>query len=376
MMSFKRSFNRSLALAGVGLALSLVLGSCSNDTGNRTTAVGPGGDSVGEIGLQLQIAPGVTINTVNWTISNATSGFVRSGSVNEQFSNTISFQVGGIPAGAGYSIALSATSVDGSFSCSGSASFSVTAGATTSVGITLTCSAGAADAGTIVVSGTKQICANIDSLSVAPLETTVNNPIALSATASAGTITPTFSWTASAGTFDNAASASPIFTCPATPGPVTITVSVSPGAPACPTTTSQSVTVTCDTLNPTFTNVYANIIGVRCIGCHRPGGSGVNVGMLDMSTQARAYMNLVNVNAAGVGAGTSGITCASVSPSLTRVSPGSSAGSLIFNKVHSKLAGTPPPCGSPMPLPATAAPLTQAQVDLIAAWIDAGAQND
>ena len=68
--------------------------------------------------------------------------------------------------------------------------------------------------------------------------------------------------------------------------------------------------MTCDTLNPTFTNVYANVIGVRCTGCHRPGGGGVTLGMLDMST------------------------------------------------------------------PAAASPLTQAQVDLIRRWIEAGARSD
>ena len=92
------------------------------------------------------------------------------------------------------------------------------------------------------------------------------------------------------------------------------------------------MTVTCDTLNPTFTNVYTNIIGARCTGCHRPGGGGFTVGMLDMSTPATAYASLVSVNAAGVGAGTSGVTCASVSPPLPRVSPGNSAGSLLFTR--------------------------------------------
>jgi hypothetical protein len=155
-----------------------------------------------------------------------------------------------------------------------------------------------------------------------------------------------------------------------------ITVTASPTAPSCPTTSSQSVTVTCDTLTPTFTNVYANVIGARCTGCHRPGGSGVNVGMLDMSTQARAYANLVNVNAAGTGAGTSGITCASLSPPMARVSPGNSGASLLFNKVSSKITATLAACGSPMPLPATGAPLTQAQVDLIQSWINGGALNN
>ena len=151
-----------------------------------------------------------------------------------------------------------------------------------------------------------------------PLETTVNSSIALSATATAGSLTPTFAWTATAGSFDNATSATPMFTCPATPATVTITLAVSPSAAGC-TSATQSVDVTCDTLIPTFTNVYANVIGARCTGCHRPGGSGVNVGMLDMSTQATAYANLVGVTSAGTGAGTSGVTCASVA--MPRVPP-------------------------------------------------------
>jgi hypothetical protein len=154
---------------------------------------------------------------------------------------------------------------------------------------------------------------------------------------------------------------------------VTITVAVSPTATGC-ASASQSVDVLCDTLNPTFTNVYANVIGARCTGCHRPGSSGVNVGMLDMSTQAVAYTNLVGVPSAGTGAGTSGITCASIM--MPRVSAGNATGSLLYNKVASKLTAVTPACGSPMPLPATASALTQAQVDLIAAWIGAGALND
>ena len=93
-----------------------------------------------------------------------------------------------------------------------------------------------------------------------------------------------------------------------------------------------------------------------------------------MSTQAAAYTNLVGVASAGTGAGTSMITCASIA--MPRVAAGNAAGSLLFNKVSSKLAGVNAACGSPMPLPATAVPLTQAQVDLIGAWIGAGAMND
>jgi hypothetical protein len=225
-----------------------------------------------------------------------------------------------------------------------------------------------------VVTGTAQVCANIDALDAAPLETSVNGTIALAATASAGSVTPTFAWSATAGSFDNAASKTPTFTCPATPGSVTITLSVSPGTASCDSITSESVTVTCGTLNPTFTNVYNSIISQRCVSCHRPGGGGFNVGRLDMSTADNAFANLVGVPAQGTGAGTSGVMCGTTG--LTRVVPGDAAASLIFNKTNSKLLGVLAPCGSPMPTPAAAPPLTAGQVELIRGWIAAGALND
>ncbi|HEY0480551.1 MAG TPA: hypothetical protein VGD37_23705 [Kofleriaceae bacterium] len=357
----------------IGLTWVAAIAACVGSLGG---CLGDAQEDMGTLDMALQIGPGVTINTVNWTISNTTSGFTRSSSVTVRFSNTVTFQAGAIPAGAGYSIALNATSVDGAFTCTGSAGFSVTAKTTTPVTVLINCSTTPPGQGTVVVTGTTQICVNLDSLSASPLETAVNTPITLSATASAGSVVPTFAWTATAGMFDNATSASPTFTCPSTPGPVTITVTASPSAATCNTVTSQSVTVTCDTLQPTFTNVYATILGVRCTGCHRPGAGGVTVGMLDMSTPTAAFTNLVGVAAQGIGAGTSGITCASVMPPLVRVASGDAANSLLFNKVHSKLVAAPAPCGSPMPLPAASAPLTAAEVDLIAAWINAGAHND
>src|SRR5262245_55052677 len=363
----ERSSRVSTVVAGILMAAALLGPGCASEADEGPT---------GSLSMELQIAPGVTINSVAFTINNAGTGFSKTGTVNVRFSNTISFQTGAIPAGPGYTITLSATSADGSFSCSGSAPFTVASGTTTSVGLTLSCSTAPAGQGTIVVNGTTQICANLDSISASPLETAVGTPIALSATGSAGPVPVTFAWTATAGTFDNVLSATPVFTCPATPGPVTISVTVVPSAASCTTITTQSVTVTCDTLNPTFTNVYATILGARCTGCHRPGGGGVTVGMLDMSTAAAAYANLVGVNASGIGAGTSGVTCASLSPPAVRVLANDAANSLLVNKLQSKISGTLAACGSPMPLPATAVPLRQSEVDLISAWIAAGAPNN
>jgi hypothetical protein len=357
-----RLFRIAMLFASVSLAPACTVGGASDD------------ENTGTIDMSLQLGSSVVIDSVNWTISNATTGYSRSSTVNTRFSNSLQFLAGAIPAGIGYEILLTATSTDGAFSCTGSASFTVSVGAITPISLTFNCSSTPPGQGGIVVVGTTQVCANLDSLGVSPLAASVDAQISLSASASAGSLPTSLAWTATAGTFDDPSSATPTFTCPSSPGPVTITVVALPSAATCPNVTTQSVTVACEALDPTFTNVYSKIIGVRCIGCHKPASSGVTIGMLDMSTPDAAYSNLVGVSAQGTGAGTSGITCAS--SGLVRVVPGNAATSLLFNKTHSKLLGVLAPCGSPMPAGGTSVPLTAAQVDLISRWIDGGAVND
>jgi len=350
----------------VAAILSLMIG-CS-------TAPDP---QMGSMTVDLDLAPGVSIDTASWTISNAATGYMRSGTVDVRFSSVLAFQVGALPAGSGYTIALTATSVDGAFHCAGSAEFEVSASTITPVGVALYCSAAGSGTGTVTVTGTTQICATLTALEASPLETSVNSPIALSATGTAGALPVSYVWTATAGAFDNPDSEAPTFTCPATPGPATISVTVFPSASGCDTVASRSVTVTCSAAGapPTFTTVYTTIIESHCTGCHHPGGGGVTVGQLDMSAQDLAYANLVGVAAQGTGAGASGVACASAMPPLVRVVPGAAASSLLFNKVHAKVTGADPPCGSPMP-PGTSPALTEDEVSLIAAWIDAGAPNN
>jgi hypothetical protein len=363
----------------LGYAVLFALGASAPCGLGCSSASPPPAESLGSVGLQLQLAPGVSIGSVAWTISNAATSFSESGAVNVQSSDRIAFQVGGLASGGGYTIVLTATTIDGSLSCAGSATFAVSPGTTAAVAVTLYC-AGAADSGSAAVTATTQVCANITALSASPTETSVGSTIALSSAASAGSIAPTFAWTASAGTLSDPTAAAPTFTCPDTPGPVTVTLTASPSAAGCTTTSTESLTVNCDALTPTFTNVYASIISSHCTSCHQPGKGGVTTGMLDMSTQGLAYADLVGVAAAGVGAGASGVLCSSLGvnadagPQLLRVVPGDSADSLIYEKVNAKVVGVNAPCGNSMPSSGVA--LTPDQVALIAAWINAGAPND
>lgn len=113
-----------------------------------------------------------------------------------------------------------------------------------------------------------------------------------------------------------------------------------------------------DPMAPTFTEIYTTIIDGTCnaAGCH-----GGGAGNLDMSNQTDAYDNLVGVAAAGGACSSTG---------QNRVEAGDSAASILWVKVN----GGPDLCGSQMPL--AQGPLSSTEVDMIAAWIDAGAAND
>jgi phospholipase C len=214
---------------------------------------GKGHDNEGTIGMQLTLPGGEQINSVAWTITgpNGAATVVKTGTVNVGNSATVNFQIGSVPAGTGYTITLSATTPDGTVSCAGSATFTAMARTTTAVSVTLRCTTAGPDSGTIAVSATTVNCGTVNFASASPSETTVGNSLAL--TASAGGPNPgaiTYTWSAPSGSFDNASSATPNFTCSA-PGAVTLTLKVTdgpvPSTNSCdPALSTSTVTVNCD----------------------------------------------------------------------------------------------------------------------------------
>lgn len=116
---------------------------------------------------------------------------------------------------------------------------------------------------------------------------------------------------------------------------------------------------------PTFTEVYLAVIRQRCTPCHTGSGedaTGVTLGQLDMSTQAKAHANLVNVIAQGSECQTPW--------NYVRVSPGNLDKSVLYDKIAPGVQT----CGKKMPL--DRAPLSHAELVLIADWIRAGAHDD
>ena len=222
----------------------------------------------GTIGLELQLSPGITLSTVNYLIMNPSlSGFTTiSGTIDVSGSQTIGVTLT-LPAASGYSLTLSATDTNSDACAAGPAFFSVTAGSSTSVGLTLVCSETidsgvnepdvgigtvvfTADASlqTTIVRGT---CAAATSLVAAPNETDVGHPITLTATGidpndQSSDVTLTWAGTGSAGSLVNSSGASNTFNC-TSPGTemVTVTASITGGA-SCPSIGSLTVTLTCD----------------------------------------------------------------------------------------------------------------------------------
>jgi FG-GAP repeat len=207
----------------------------------------------GSIGASLTLPAGQVVNAVQWSVTgpNGSTMVVKSGTVGVGNSQTVSFTVSGIPAGSGYRILLSATSVDGTASCTGAATFNVLPRMTTGVTVLVQCNPAGQGGHGVLVSGQGFNCAAVDGVSANPLEATVGSSIALIATASAPVPADiTYSWSAPSGHFDSNTSATPQFTCGA-PGsvPVTLVVGDGPvpdGAVCDPNVATATIDVQCD----------------------------------------------------------------------------------------------------------------------------------
>ncbi|HWZ92938.1 MAG TPA: hypothetical protein VNW92_28930 [Polyangiaceae bacterium] len=230
-----------MTLAAVGACAGVV--GCSSTGEQQSSAPSP--EKSGEVGLSLSVGGGITINSASYTITGP-NAFSKTGTIDLSAATAFSATIGGIPAGNGYTITLSATATDGSTTCGGSASFNVAARATTAVKVSLDCHQ-AARTGSVSVNGVLNICPVIDALSANPSEVNVGSSIALSGSAHDSDNGPspvTYKWSATSGTFSDASAQNPTFTCTAV-GVSTITLVASDGDTAAGCADTLTATVTC-----------------------------------------------------------------------------------------------------------------------------------
>ena len=148
MISSKIGTNMStrrwwLGISGIaGLALAALTSGCQTapaavaDPGSG--AANPGQSAPGSLSVALVVPPNFQINTISYQLTN--TGFSQAGNLNVAQSGSVSGVIGGIPAGTGYTLALSASDVAQKFtSCTGSSTVAVTAGATTPVSVNIEC---------------------------------------------------------------------------------------------------------------------------------------------------------------------------------------------------------------------------------------------
>ncbi len=249
---------RQISLACVVAALGVAVGCSSSQEPTGSGSVNP--TTAGSISLALD-AGGVQFDTVAYSITGPHS-FTKTGNIDVSKSGSISATIGPIPAGTGFEITLTTTSSDGTEACSGSATFNVTAHQVTSVSVHLTCHQGTRN-GSVLVNGTLNVCPVIDAIAANPTEVLVGGAVGLNASAEDADSGPSplsYQWTASSGVLSNASIATPRFTC-TTPGPATLTVSVSDGDPAAGCADTQSVTVNCTAIPASNTCALGNGAG-------------------------------------------------------------------------------------------------------------------
>jgi hypothetical protein len=187
------------------MAVAFAVAGCAGEGINE----GP----VGSIDLNLEIAPGLEIDVVEYEVSGNDIEPITGIIPVDAFGSTISAHIGGIPTGTGYQIVLSAVTTDGEIECMGSAMFDIVAGEATSVSVTMLC--GDVDQfGSVIVNGETSFCPIVSFFSVAPLQTSVGNDLLLRAEGTARDGDPVLTtWTATGGSVADPNAAETTYTC-------------------------------------------------------------------------------------------------------------------------------------------------------------------
>ena len=223
------------ALAGLALIGVLGGGCAGQGTGAPT----------GEVRLALSLPDGTSVSSVTWKVLSATNAVVVSGTLATSGSQRPSF-IASLPSAVGDTVNMTATTSAG-VTCAGTSDpFDVIAGHAVTVDVDIVCGATATDggSGTIIVSGTfvpGDHCPVLTTWLISPQAAGAADPIDVTVGASdedSGDVL-SYAWTATAGTFTNAASTTTQYHCGPT-GAQTLTVRVSDNHAPVPCTSSIS----------------------------------------------------------------------------------------------------------------------------------------
>ena len=122
-------------------------------------------EGVGELRMDLTLPDGALAGAIAYVLSDAGGTPLRQGTVATGSGPAVEFQLGGVPAGGGYTVTLTAT-FDGGARCIGSVGpFAIAAHSTVAERVTLQCTNPTPDAGNVFVETAIGYCAGWTSLS-------------------------------------------------------------------------------------------------------------------------------------------------------------------------------------------------------------------
>jgi len=239
VMSKHSNRSRHVAFAALPLVLGLCTLACGSGSGAGSTETTA---RTGSIDLALTAGP-ITLNFVSYAIENGSSGFYKAGVIDVTSSTKLSATIGGIPAGTGYYIRLTAAAANDAYAtCTGWAFADIVAGSTTSTNIVLSCKT-SATTGSVKIHGSINLCPTIASLSIEPAQTTVGHGISLTAAGDDPDNGPSplsYRWDSTGGTIADPESANTTFTCTEARSEI-LYLYVTDGDPACGVTQAQII---------------------------------------------------------------------------------------------------------------------------------------
>jgi hypothetical protein len=194
--------------------------------------------------MAISLPDGTSIQAIDWVLKSSTGATIEMGTINTTSPKVTASLATDIPAGMGDTITMSGTTTAGTMCMGTSQPFNVVAGTTAMVSVNIVCGSVATDGGTgtVVVSSTVvpgDSCPLLGSSLITPRVTAIADPIDVMASASDSDMGDvlTFAWSATAGTFTSASSASTQYHCPMTAGMQTLTLRISDDHMPTPCTT-------------------------------------------------------------------------------------------------------------------------------------------
>lgn len=223
-----------LTTLALWLATSL-LSACVADTDD-------GGFARGSVTAQLTLDESAGVRTIVYTLSGGPLGSPLQGSFEPSSGPPFHWAISNLPAGNGYTVDISGYDETGNEVCAGTTEFEVLASDSTFLNIVLICGlapsdpVGRVDLRVKLEQIAREPCPMLHSVNVVPARIEIGGSAQIEVVASDPGGKPlSYTWTASAGSFEDTSLSQTVYSCDAARGPHKVSVVVDNGDPACVT---------------------------------------------------------------------------------------------------------------------------------------------